>query len=121
MHFHEQLRRRALPCIGSMAAQIVTPLIPGATSLILCSACRMRAPHMAAALAALLCLGRAAAQADAPLIQGESGGWRQGRATFYGGPERFLQNFPDRGPPPEYGFGNAIFGSCGYTQQVCRL
>ena len=73
---------------------------------------------MAAALAALLCTGRAAAQADAPLIQGESGGWRQGRATFYGGPERFLQNFPDRGPPPEYGFGDALFGSCGYTQQV---
>ncbi|CAL5225943.1 g8740 [Coccomyxa viridis] len=69
------------------------------------------------ALTALLCISGAAAQANAPLIQGESGGWRQGRATFYGGPERFLQNFADRGPPPEYGFGNAIFGSCGYTQQ----
>ena len=72
------------------------------------------------ALLALLCISGAAAQANAPLIQGESGGWRQGRATFYGGPERFLQNFADRGPPPEYGFGNAIFGSCGYTQQVSR-
>ena len=70
------------------------------------------------ALAAMLCVVSAAAQANAPLIQGETGGWRQGRATFYGGPERFLQNFPDRGPPPEYGFGNAVFGSCGYTQQV---
>ena len=79
---------------------------------------RMRGLYMAAALAALLCAGRTDAQADAPLIQGESGGWRQGRATFYGGPERFLQNFADRGPPPEYGFGDAIFGSCGYTQQV---
>ena len=73
------------------------------------------------ALTALLCISGAAAQANAPLIQGESGGWRQGRATFYGGPERFLQNFADRGPPPEYGFGNAIFGSCGYTQQVTLL
>ena len=71
------------------------------------------------ALAALLCVvSGAAAQANAPLIAGETGGWRQGRATFYGGPERFLQNFADRGPPPEYGFGDAIFGSCGYTQQV---
>ena len=70
------------------------------------------------ALVAMLCVVSAAAQANAPLIQGETGGWRQGRATFYGGPERFLQNFPDRGPPPEYGFGNAVFGSCGYTQQV---
>ena len=74
----------------------------------------------AAALVALLCISGAAAQANAPLIQGESGGWRQGRATFYGGPERFLQNFKDRGPPPEYGFGNAIYGSCGYTQQACH-
>ena len=73
------------------------------------------------AVTALLCISGAAAQANAPLIQGESGGWRQGRATFYGGPERFLQNFADRGPPPEYGFGNAIFGSCGYTQQVSLL
>ena len=76
---------------------------------------------MVLAVTALLCIGGAAAQANAPLIQGESGGWRQGRATFYGGPERFLQNFADRGPPPEYGFGNAIFGSCGYTQQVSLL
>ena len=122
MHFHEQLHWPGLFCIGSMTAQMKTPSIPR-NMLADCIgvACRMQAVHMVAALASLLCTGRAAAQADAPLIQGESGGWRQGRATFYGGPERFLQNFPDRGPPPEYGFGDALFGSCGYTQQVCWL
>ena len=82
----------------------------------------MRRTALLAAAGALLlsccCIRSAAAQANAPLIPGENGGWRQGRATFYGGPERFLQNFKDRGPPPEYGFGDAIFGSCGYTQQV---
>jgi hypothetical protein len=80
-----------------------------------------RAAFLAAAgllLSCYCCMPAAAAQADAPLIPGENGGWRQGRATFYGGPQRFLQNFADRGPPPEYGFGDAIFGSCGYTQQV---
>ena len=45
-------------------------------------------------------------------------GWRRGRATFFGGDERFLSNFPDRGPPPEYGFGNIRYGSCGYYQQA---
>ncbi len=69
-------------------------------------------------LAALLLAGQAAGQANAPEVPGATGGWRQGRATFYGGPESFLQNFDDRGPPPEYGFGSAVYGSCGYTQQV---
>ncbi|EIE19971.1 hypothetical protein COCSUDRAFT_67654 [Coccomyxa subellipsoidea C-169] len=68
-------------------------------------------------LAALLLAGQAAGQANAPEVPGAAGGWRQGRATFYGGPESFLQNFDDRGPPPEYGFGSAVYGSCGYTQQ----
>ena len=83
----------------------------------------------AAATAALLlwcCApGTADAQqqagADAPLVAGEAGGWRQGRATFYGGPDRFLRLFSDRGAPPEYGFGDAVYGSCGYTQQVYPL
>jgi hypothetical protein len=79
-------------------------------------------PVAAAALLLCCCCGVARGQATAPLIAGQSGGWRQGRATFYGGPVRFLQNFPDRGPPPEYGFGSAVYGSCGYTQQVrCRI
>ena len=84
-----------------------------------------RAARAAAAALALWCCaaGTANAQqqqagADAPLIAGEAGGWRQGRATFYGGPDRFLRLFSDRGAPPEYGFGDAVYGSCGYTQQV---
>ena len=72
----------------------------------------------AGALLLSCCCYSAAAQANAPLVPGGNGGWRQGRATFYGGTEHFLQNFKDRGLPPEYGFGDAIFGSCGYTQQV---
>lgn len=83
----------------------------------------MRALKTAACLLAafLLMAGQAAGQANAPVVPGGAGGWRQGRATFYGGPERFLQNFNDRGPPPEYGFGSAVYGSCGYTQQVKPL
>ena len=75
--------------------------------------------HWAVAALLLAALaGRAAGQANPPEVPGENGGWRAGRATFYSGPERFLQSFADRGPPPEYGFGSAVFGSCGYTQQV---
>ena len=43
------------------------------------------------------------------------------RGTFYGGPESFLSHFSDRGPAPEFGFGNTLFGSCGYYQQVWCL
>ena len=34
-----------------------------------------------------------------------------------GGSAQFLKNFPARGPPPEYGFGTPLYGSCGYTSQ----
>ena len=73
-------------------------------------------------LAALLALASLAARAQrttthAPDVDGP-GGWRRGRATFFGGNERFLANFPDRGPPPEYGFGNIRYGSCGFYQQA---
>ncbi len=73
-------------------------------------------------LAALLALAALAARAQrtttyAPDVDGP-GGWRRGRATFFGGDERFLANFPDRGPPPEYGFGNIRYGSCGFYQQA---
>ncbi|BDA41289.1 hypothetical protein COCOBI_02-0690 [Coccomyxa sp. Obi] len=69
--------------------------------------------------AAVLCLavGQAHAQAQAPLVSGQSGGWRQGRATWYGGPLSFLSNFKNRGSPPEYGFGDILYGSCGYFEQ----
>ncbi|BDA51307.1 hypothetical protein COCOBI_18-1840 [Coccomyxa sp. Obi] len=78
----------------------------------------MRLMHRAVAALLLVALaGRAAGQANPPKVPGENGGWRAGRATFYSGPERFLQSFADRGPPPEYGFGSAVYGSCGYTQQ----
>ncbi|KAK9839232.1 hypothetical protein WJX81_002973 [Elliptochloris bilobata] len=56
----------------------------------------------------------------APDVTDDVGGWRRGRATFFGGEERFLANFPDRGPPPEYGFGNIRYGSCGYYEQNGR-
>jgi hypothetical protein len=42
----------------------------------------------------------------------------QGRATWYGGPLSFLSNFKNRGSPPEYGFGDIYYGSCGYYEQV---
>ena len=42
----------------------------------------------------------------------------QGRASWYGGPESFQSNFANRGPPPNYGFGNILYGSCGYFEQV---
>ena len=35
------------------------------------------------------------ASAPAP-ISDKSRGWRQGRATFYGGSQRYLRNFPHR-------------------------
>lgn len=35
------------------------------------------------------------ASAIAPEVAG-SAGWRQGRATFYGGSQQYLSNFPDR-------------------------
>ncbi len=35
------------------------------------------------------------ASAIAP-VTNATGGWRQGRATFYGGSETYLSNFPDR-------------------------
>ncbi|KAL3157021.1 hypothetical protein ABBQ38_001272 [Trebouxia sp. C0009 RCD-2024] len=53
----------------------------------------------------------------APVLNATAG-WRQGRATFYGGSEQYLRNFPDRGPPPEYGFGTPLYGSCGYLSQA---
>eukprot|EP00891_Asterochloris_glomerata_P000903 jgi/Astpho2/903/Aster-00744 len=56
------------------------------------------------------------ASACAP-VAATNGTWRQARATFYGGPESYLSNFADRGPPPEYGFGTSVFGSCGFTSQ----
>ena len=34
------------------------------------------------------------------------------------GSPQYLKNFPRRGPPPEYGFGTALYGSCGYTSQA---
>ena len=42
----------------------------------------------------------------------------QGRASWYGGPESFQSNFANRAPPPNYGFGNILYGSCGYFGQV---
>lgn len=56
------------------------------------------------------------ASALAP-ITNATGGWRQGRATFYGGSQAYLSHFPSRGPPPEYGFGTPLYGSCGYLSQ----
>lgn len=38
------------------------------------------------------------ASAIAPEVGG-SAGWRQGRATFYGGSQQYLGNFPDRYSP----------------------
>lgn len=46
-----------------------------------------------ALLLALALLG--SASAIAPEVEG-SAGWRQGRATFYGGSQQYLSNFPDR-------------------------
>ena len=47
----------------------------------------------AALLVVLALIGSAAALA--PLLDATAG-WRQGRATFYGGSQQYLQNFPDR-------------------------
>lgn len=85
----------------------------------------MRSVATSAGLLAVLALLALAANAQrttthAPDVEGD-GGWRRGRATFFGGEERFLSNFPDRGPPPEYGFGNIRYGSCGYYEQVGTL
>ena len=52
--------------------------------------------HMKFAAALLLTLALVgAASAIAPEVEG-SAGWRQGRATFYGGSQQYLRNFPDR-------------------------
>lgn len=69
----------------------------------------------AAAILLLLALV-STASAIAP-VTNAVGGWRAGRATFYGGSQQYLQNFPARGPPPEYGFGTPLYGSCGYLSQ----
>lgn len=47
----------------------------------------------AAILLALAFVGTVSALA--PIINA-TGGWREGRATFYGGSQQYLQNFPDR-------------------------
>ena len=92
--------------------------------------------QMRTAVVLLLCsLALAASQSD---------GYQPGRATYYDmplpdllrtiycvvaqqcltcicaarGSAQFLKNFPRRGPPPEYGFGTALYGSCGYTSQA---
>lgn len=77
-------------------------------------------PVLLACLAVACAAGQVVAQvatATAPIVN-QTGSWRAGRATFYGGPESYLSNFADRGPPPEYGFGSFLFGSCGYTSQA---
>ena len=48
-----------------------------------------------AAVTLLLLALVGAASAIAP-VTNATGGWRQGRATFYGGSQQYLQNFPDR-------------------------
>ena len=50
--------------------------------------------RFAAALVLTLALIGSAA-ALAPLLDATAG-WRQGRATFYGGSQQYLSNFPDR-------------------------
>lgn len=51
---------------------------------------------MKGATAILLLLALAGtASAYAPVTDA-AGGWREGRATFYGGSETYLENFPDR-------------------------
>lgn len=53
--------------------------------------------NLAAALLLTLALV-GSASALAPEVEG-SAGWRQGRATFYGGSQQYLSNFPDRYSP----------------------
>lgn len=50
---------------------------------------------MKGAVAVLLLALVGTASAVAPVVD-PSGGWRQGRATFYGGTQRYLRNFPKR-------------------------
>ncbi|KAK9801963.1 hypothetical protein WJX73_002009 [Symbiochloris irregularis] len=44
-------------------------------------------------------------------------GWTSGRATFYGGTESYLSHYASRGPPPSFGFGTPLYGSCDYASQ----
>ena len=50
---------------------------------------------MKGAVAVLLLAFVGVASAVAPVVDA-SGNWRQGRATFYGGSQRYLSNFPNR-------------------------
>ncbi|KAK9827704.1 hypothetical protein WJX81_002445 [Elliptochloris bilobata] len=76
-----------------------------------------RATYTAAAVVAMFFLAAAPAAAITTNAPAVGDGWYRGRGTFYGGPESFLSNFGDRGPAPEYGFGNILFPSCGYFNQ----
>lgn len=52
-------------------------------------------------------------------IAGEvGGGWRRGRATYYGGPASFTDAYTSRGLGS---FGVLEYGSCGYTDTPERL
>ena len=58
--------------------------------------CALQQVGMKFATALLLTLALAgSASAIAPLSDAAAG-WRQGRATFYGGSQQYLSNFPDR-------------------------
>jgi len=48
---------------------------------------------------------------NAPLVPDLSGGWREGRATFYDAPQYFQEAFASRGPGA---FGDINYGDCQY-------
>lgn len=65
--------------------------------------------------ASLLLVGRASGSAANPNI---SKGWIQGRATFYGGADYFVDAYSVRG---EGSFGDTLYGSCGLYEQQGNL
>ncbi|KAK9787725.1 hypothetical protein WJX73_002165 [Symbiochloris irregularis] len=78
----------------------------------------MRTSAVVLCLLAVLGCARGSRQLAQAPSSNDGTGWQVGRATFYGGSAQYLRNFPARGPPPEYGFGTPLYGSCGYLSQV---